>query len=640
MTDDAANNPKHRFRVLDLDVDLERETVIRAKQAIDLPELSFRLFAALIRHAPHTVSKDELITEVWDGVVVSDETLAQRVLLLRQAFGEDSQNPHYFSSVRGRGYRMICDVRPVGEAAHRSKATYGLIGVALLVIAALLFFNNLQDDSPPAPAENSIAVLPFVNMSDDASNEYFSDGLSEELLNLLAKIPELKVIGRTSSFAFKGKNEDLRGIGQALGVNTLLEGSVRKSGERIRITSQLIDVSDGAHMWAETYDRQLTASNIFTIQSEIAKAIADTLRTTLTPAEQERIESVPTQNMAALESYFLGRQLFYQRGPALDGAIAALQLAVDRDPAFADAWAFLAAAAQITWGYNTSINNENALALAEQASRRALDLDPRLAIALSVRALLAHDRRQLNEAFDFFQRAINADSNDSTIRMWFGQINFHYGYLSEALVHLEQAYELDPLVGINNGSLGITYLVAGQEALAQARFAKAEELGWDHHVAAKFSHLIHSGAVESAVAYLEPFLTDTDDPVEFLQKGEVVETLLARNPVLVNALWPHGTATRTMRSGWWRLSLLSVFDLRDRFFEEFSKTVARSTRWRYSMRSIWLPGNRAYVEDPRFLEIMGEAGTVALWEERGYPDSCVRVSGPAGDHLDCTERYR
>ncbi len=544
----------------------------------------------------------------------------------------------WFYELTPEGVKLEKDIDPTESITHITGRRLDFVVISLLCAAVILFaYDKWWMGGPP---EKSIAVLPFQNMSANPEQEFFSDGLSEEILNLLARVSGLKVIGRTSSFAFKGKNEDLRAIGQALGVNTLLEGSVRKSGERVRITSQLIDVSDGAHLWAETYDRRLTASNIFAIQSEIALAIADALRATLTRAEQERIESVPTENMAALESYFLGRQLFYQRGPALDGAIAALQSAVDRDPAFADAWAFLAAAAQVTWGYDTSINNENALALAEQASQRALDLDPNLAFALSVRALLADDRRQLNEAFDLFHRAINADSNDSTIRMWFGQINFHYGYLSEALVHLEQAYELDPLVGINNGSLGITYLVAGQEALAEARFAKAEELGWDHHFTAKFSHLIHSGTVESAIAYLEPFLTDTKDPDELLQKGEFVETLRARNPTLVNALWPQGIATRTVRLGWWRLSLLSIFDLRDRFFEGFSTTVAQNTRWRYSMRFIWLPGNRAYVEDPRFFEIMGEAGTITLWEQRGYPDGCVRVSGPAGDHLDCAERYR
>ena len=127
----------------------------------------------------------------------------------------------------------------------------------------------------PVARERSIAVLPFVNMSSDPEQEYFSDGLSEEILNLLAKIPELKVIGRTSSFAFKGQNQDLRGIGQALGVNTVLEGSVRKSGERVRITAQLIDVSDGAHIWSESYDRTLT--DIFAVQDNVAASIIDAL---------------------------------------------------------------------------------------------------------------------------------------------------------------------------------------------------------------------------------------------------------------------------------------------------------------------------------------------------------------------------
>jgi tetratricopeptide (TPR) repeat protein len=342
--------------------------------------------------------------------------------------------------------------------------------------------------------------------------------------------------------------------------------------------------------------------------------------------------------MAALESYFLGRQLFYQRGSALDGAIVALRTAVDRDPAFAEAWTFLAAAANVTWGYDTSISDENALALAEKASRRALELDPNLGLALAVRANLAQARADLNEAFDLYHRALNADSNDSTIRMWFGQFTFLYGYLSEALIHLERAYELDPLVGINNGALGIAYLASGEDALAWPRLAKAEELGWIDHVATKFNHLIHSGAHESAIAFRESFYVDTKDPERLRGRHWLAETVRNRDSASVDALEAHIDAIPYQAR--WGLSLFLVFDLKDQFFKKFSRSVAEDARWPVVMRPVWLPGNRAYIEDLRFFEIMREVGTVVLWEQRGYPDGCIRVSDPAGDRLDCAERYR
>ncbi len=171
------------------------------------------------------------------------------------------------------------------------KLDFGIIGVLVVAVGFLLvdkIYLSEEDtaaDEVIATERQSIAVLPFVNMSPDPDQEYFSDGLSEEILNLLAKIPELKVIGRTSSFAFKGKNEDLRIIGEALGVNTLLEGSVRKSGDRVRITAQLIDVSDASHIWSETYNR--TLDDIFAVQDDVAAAIID--------AMQIHVSAIPTR---------------------------------------------------------------------------------------------------------------------------------------------------------------------------------------------------------------------------------------------------------------------------------------------------------------------------------------------------------
>ena len=488
-------------------------------------------------------------------------------------------------------------------------------------------------------ADNSIAVLPFRNRSAVAEDVYFVDGIHDDILTQLAKLSFFgKVISRTSMEQYRETNKPMPQIGQELGVATILEGGVQRAGDRVRINVQLIQAATDKHLWAETYDRQLTASNIFSIQSEIASAIADALQASLTPRERERIDRVPTENMAALESYFLGRQLFYRRGSALDGAIAALRTAVDRDPAFAEAWTFLAAAALVTWGYDTSISDENALALAKKASRRAIELNPNLGLALAVRANMAVGRRDWNEAFDLYHRALNVDSNDSTIRMWFGQFTFLYGYLSEALIHLERAYELDPLVGINNGALGIAYLASGQDALARPRLAKAEELGWTDHVATNFVYLMHTGSPQSSIAYLERTYEDTDDPIVLRGRQLLAEAVRKRDAASVDALEPHIDAMSL--AGGWGLDLFLVFELKDRFFERLSRLVADNFHWEYAMRVVWLPGNRDYVEDRRFLEIMIDGGVVTLWEQRGYPDGCIRVGDAAGDRLDCAERYR
>jgi TolB-like protein len=193
-----------------------------------------------------------------------------------------------------------------------------------------------QETAPePAAPGKSIAVLPFANMSDDASNEYFSDGISEEILNALAKVKELKVAGRTSSFAFKGRNEDLRLIGETLGVSHILEGSVRKAGNKVRITAQLIQVEDGFHLWSDTYDRELT--DIFAIQDEIAAAILEQLKTALLGGQSIATTRADTQ---AYDLYLLARQRIYTRNRLqLESALELLNQALEIDPGFAPAWA-------------------------------------------------------------------------------------------------------------------------------------------------------------------------------------------------------------------------------------------------------------------------------------------------------------
>ncbi|MCH8944380.1 MAG: winged helix-turn-helix domain-containing protein [Proteobacteria bacterium] len=387
MTDDSVDDLQGRFRVLDLQVDLGRETVSRAKQAIDLPELSFRLFAVLIRHAPHRVSKDELITEVWNDVVVSDETLAQRVRLLRQALGEDSQNPRYFSSVRGRGYRMICEVKPVGEAPSGNKTKYGFIGAALVAVTALLFFNNLQDDSPPAPSENSIAVLPFADLSASQDYGYFADGMQEELLSRLTDIGGLDISSRTSVAPYRYTDLGIPEIAERLGVSAIIEGSVRIDGDRVRITVQLIDAQSDQHLWADNFDSTLSVQNIFSIQEEVATRIAEAMQLEyMRDAEPEPVQ-LPTGSLDAYSAYLLGRYHTFRQTPDdLELAVANLERATTLDPEFAEAFASLG------WAYSflgTSYGNvppREVYPQAKEAALNALALDSDLADARTLYA--------------------------------------------------------------------------------------------------------------------------------------------------------------------------------------------------------------------------------------------------------------
>lgn len=389
MTSDATDSPQRRFRVLDLEIDLVRETVSRAKQAIDLPELSFRLFAVLINHAPSRVSKDELIREVWGDVVVGDEALAQRVRLLRQALGEDSQQPRYFSSVRGRGYRLLCDVQSIRATEEQDKTKFGLIGVALVsvTIAALWFFNAQQRELPPLPSANSIAVLPFADLSASQNYGYFADGMQEELLTRLTDIDGLKVSSRTSVEAYRSTNLGLPDIAEQLGVSAIIEGSIRIDADRVRITVQLIDAETDQHLWADNFDRTLSVENIFSIQEEVAKRIAHAMELEYSRTLGPQPVQLPTDNLDAYSAFLLGRYHTFRQTPDdLALAITYLEQATTLDPEFAEAFAALG------WTYSflgTSYGNippREVYPKAKEAALKALALDSDLADARTLYA--------------------------------------------------------------------------------------------------------------------------------------------------------------------------------------------------------------------------------------------------------------
>ncbi len=299
----------------------------------------------------------------------------------------------------------------------------------------------------PPPQQTSIAVLPFVNMSSDPEQEYFSDGIAEEILNSLVKLKNLKVAGRTSSFAFKGKDADLRSIGSALGVNHILEGSVRKSGNQVRITAQLIKADDGFHLWSESYTREL--NDIFAVQDEISQAIVEALKVTLSGAEQENLTRRSTDNVAAYNKYLQGRALWHQRGlSGLTAAIESLREAVALDPGFSDAWSALADALILMPEYGAPEIHEY-VAMARDANFRTIEIDPDSAHALTTRAYMKfmHDY-DYGGAREDFVRAIELEPTYPTAQQWYGEFLASQGDLEGALAQFRKAAELDPLAPI------------------------------------------------------------------------------------------------------------------------------------------------------------------------------------------------
>ncbi|MBU6366750.1 MAG: protein kinase [Gemmatimonadetes bacterium] len=320
----------------------------------------------------------------------------------------------------------------------------------------------------PAAPGKSIAVLPFASLSTDPENEFFADGITEEILNALAQVPELKVAGRTSSFSFKGKHQDLRQIGEALTVRTVLEGSVRRAGGRVRITAQLIDVTDGYHLWSERYDRDVT--DVFAVQDEIAAAIAAKLQGTFAPSADAR-EQRATDSIEAYECYLKGRTLLYRRGNAIRQGMALMQRALDLDPTYAPAWAGVADHYSLL-GYYGYITPEQARAGAAPAAAKALEYGPDLAESHSARAMLA-----LLFEWDFalaereFLRCLELNPGYWQGAAWYHLFyqGFASGAWSDAMAGLKRLHARDPRSGYVAAVVAICYASA---------FAEPEGLEW------------------------------------------------------------------------------------------------------------------------------------------------------------------
>ncbi|MGH7512336.1 MAG: protein kinase domain-containing protein [Gemmatimonadales bacterium] len=335
------------------------------------------------------------------------------------------------------------DTAPV-RTGRRSMVRPVLAGLAvlLLLLTAWLGFRRLR--SPGAPPAASAAVLPFVDLSPQRDQEYFSDGLTEELITSLSQVPGLRVPARTSSFQFKGRNPDVHEVGRKLDVGAVLEGSVRKSGNRLRVSAQLINVADGYQLWSESYDRDL--ADVFAVQEDVARSIVAALRVRLAPARDSALATHPTTDLAAYDLYLKGRFAWNQRtGPSLQQAVRDLEGAVARDSTFGRAWAALADAYLLVVPYAGGSPAET-WRQAQDAADRALALDRRSAEAYTS---LAYGNTiygwNWSAAEENFRRALAADPNYATGHHWYADFLAGRGRLAEAQAEISRAHQLDPL---------------------------------------------------------------------------------------------------------------------------------------------------------------------------------------------------
>ncbi|HET6628410.1 MAG TPA: hypothetical protein VFG91_01415 [Woeseiaceae bacterium] len=396
-----------------------------------------------------------------------------------------------------------------------------LLAVALTVSISLNLTETAADD--PAAAPRSIAVLPFESRGGDAGNTLFADGIHDDLLTRLANIRALKVISRTSVMEYRDTALNVRQIGEALGVESVLQGSVQRIGDNVRVNLQLINAATDEYLWARTYDRSLTLENIFAIQSEISEAVAAALETTLSPDEQRRMTAMPTDDLRAYRLYKEGRQNLYRRQlETLREARRQFAEAVALDPEYAEAHAALAESVLLLWNNHRAIAQDEAFAATEASLERALELDPDLADAHAILGLLKHmqweDDRTGSEnavAEAAFRRAIELNPNHASAWMWFASLRNEEERLDEATELYQRAMELDPLARIPYANLPLIYAKRGQDRAAMDLWLEAVRIHSDWPIVHQYIavHLWGLGRLDEAYAWYMKAQQLTDDPL-------------------------------------------------------------------------------------------------------------------------------
>jgi TolB-like protein len=502
------------------------------------------------------------------------------------------------------------------DASAGSKLDYALIAALVAVVAVTLWSNQSarqgQDTAVSAPpgAPPSIAVLPFVDMSPNGDQEYFGDGIAEELLNELVRLDGLRVAGRTSSFAYKGSNQDLQSIGNAMKVSSILEGSVRKDGDRIRITAQLIDVANGFHQWSETYDRELT--DIFAIQQDIASSVAGALGVRLGVGGVNAFMGAGTNNVEAYELYLQAYGM-----PALGQSevrIEMLERVVAMDPGYAAAWAALG----LTMGSRMWISQPDAApAILDRAFPhvlRAIELNPDSAFAHSLIATMYYPRQEWILAQEHNDRAVALRRTATSIGN-FANMLMRAGRISAAQRNYDEVAAVDPLRNGRNSLRVNAYL-------AERKFDEARRL-LDSQIGRRQNDLYLEISLNEGndVAVRETLLSlgssslpareIYSDVVRSIDSGTEVPDVLRAHLDDPNNLWP---------SKYHDIAILAAY-----FDDPELALAAKSNEVRYTptrQGALWQPVMAEVRRLPGFKDLMHEINIVEYWREYGWPEAC------------------
>ena len=492
-----------RFGVFELD--LRSGELRKHGLRVRLQEQPLRVLEMLLEHSGEVVTREELQQRLWpaDTFVDFDHGLNKAINKIREALGDSAESPRFVETVSRRGYRFLAEVRnadsvpvrnpelaiqpqPPEEASGRPNPhgtvaevknlslsrAWKILVLLLLLAAASLTIRKLPSWNRPSPAIRSLAVLPFESLSNDASQDYFADGMTEELISDLGQISALRVISRTSVMSYKHARKPLPQIARELNVDAVVEGTVLRSGNEVRITAQLIEASADKHLWSQSYEGELR--NTLALQNDVARAIADQIRINLNPQEKAALAKAKTVNPEAFQSYLKGRYFWNKRTPeGLNVGLTYFNQAIEEDPAFAQAYSGLADTYALLgdWQYAVMTPKE-AFPKAKAAAIKALELDSTLGEAHNSLAFcLDGFEWDFEAAGKEFQRAIELNPSYATAHHWYAWHLSLLGRDDHAIAEMRKAETLDPLSLIINSDMAELLLLVHSydESIKQGR---------------------------------------------------------------------------------------------------------------------------------------------------------------------------
>jgi len=613
----------------------QRRLTARADgRPIELSPKALDTLHFLLQHPGELLDKSTLIAAVWPNVVVEENNLNQVISALRRALGDGSAGRRFIVTVPGRGYQFVAEVREVRD--------------------------ELAPVRPPVPAarpamsdQKSIAVLPFASLSSDPEKDYFGDGIAEELIHLLARVPGLKVPARTSSFAYKGRNVDVRQIARELGVSMLLEGSVRSAGDSIRVTAQLVDAESGYHIWSQTFDRQF--ADVFRLQDELAGAIVHKLGPNLGSSPQPLLQDdPPTRNVEAYRLYLQARSMFLSRGLTLDlveRTLGMLERSLALDPEFARAHALRGT--MLDMQVQLGSGSPDTLDAAQREAERALALDSELAGAHMLLATLQGGRCKWLDADASWRRAIALDSKEPQIYLMYSVYGLApVGRQRDAIELAHHAYELAPAMVGAAMTLAGAYGLAGQDKEMTECLRVVSDLGAPPQVPVPIfrSEIARrAGRYTEAAELVMPVLPPK---VQALGGEEVVRLVFrafdvkVESTAAVSALRALYAKLGHQTADGWPMAILTLQWFALLGAMDDAHAIARRIATRLertghlvvlNLPPLWLPELAAFRRDPRFHELTDQLGFIEYWKARGPPDGYVlehgrlveRPSGPS-----------